>query len=87
MLEIIATPQFRKDLKKIPLDVIDYAEEIIEKLCRNPLDSTLDIKKLKRIKPPVWRVKIGKYRLIYSFTKTSLLLHRIRHRKDIYKKL
>lgn len=87
MLELSATPQFQKDLRKIPRLVIDHAEGTIQRLRSDPIDRTLSIKKLKNIKPVVWRVRIGSYRLVYSFDKTRLILHRIRHRKDIYRHL
>ena len=85
MLDLLVTPQFRKDLKKIPHTILTVADVVIISLRSNPLDPKFDIKKLVNFKPAMWRLRIGQYRLVYSFDKQSLILHRFRHRKDIYR--
>jgi mRNA-degrading endonuclease RelE of RelBE toxin-antitoxin system len=87
MLDLFATPRFCKDLQKIPRNFIIPIDKAVLLLRQHPLNNVLNIKKLKGIRPTVWRVRLGTYRLIYSFTKTSLILHRLRHRKDIYKNI
>ncbi|MBI4598761.1 type II toxin-antitoxin system RelE/ParE family toxin [Candidatus Uhrbacteria bacterium] len=87
MRDLLITPQFEKDLKKISLKVRSQTDEIIKRLRRNPIDSSIARKKLHGFEPALWRVRIGPHRLVYSFTKTMLVLHRIRHRKDIYRDL
>jgi len=86
MRELFVTRQFEKDISRIPFDVSVRSNEIVLRLRKNPVDPTLDIKKLVNITPSAYRVRIGHYRLIFSFTKTSLTLHQFRHRKDIYRK-
>lgn len=85
MLKLLATKQFQKDLKKLPTYIVSIADNIIPKLRLDPLDSNLNIKKLKNIEPTVWRLRVGNYRLVYSFDKANLSLLRFRHRKDIYR--
>ena len=85
MLKLLATKQFQKDLKKLPTYIVDTTDNIIPKLRLDPLNSGLNIKKLKNIEPTVWRLRIGNYRLVYTFNKESLTLLRFRHRKDIYR--
>jgi mRNA-degrading endonuclease RelE of RelBE toxin-antitoxin system len=87
MRELIATRQFEKDFSRIPTKIIAHADVAVSKLRKDPFDISLDTKKLSYISPAVYRVRIRQYRLIYSFTKTSLTLHRFRHRKDIYRNL
>ena len=87
MRDLFVTRQFRKDFSRAPSDIKENAHTAIHRLRANPLDSSLDTKKLVKIAPAVYRVRIGHYRLIYSFTKTTLTLHRFRHRKDIYRDL
>lgn len=84
MRDLFITPQFRKDFR----DLSDFRirmilPEVTELLRHNPHDRSLDIAKLKIVKG-LWRVRIGAYRLVYSYDKSSLVLHRIRHRKDVY---
>lgn len=85
MRSLLATPKFEKDFKILPKKIQIQAEEIVKSLLLNPLDKTQNIRKLHSIKPILWRVRIGSYRLIYSFSKDTLTLYRMRHRKDIYR--
>ena len=83
---IVVTNQFKKDFKKVPMNIQIKAHEKTEKLCINILDKSLNICKLK-LKDNLWRIRINQYRLVYSFDKDSIILHRILHRKDIYNQL
>lgn len=85
MLQLLATPQFKKDLRKIPFGVIKQTDHVISHLRTNPFNPRFNIKKLVNTKLAMWRLRIGSYRLIYSFDKTNLILHRFCHRKDIYR--
>lgn len=87
MLQVFGTPQFRKDLRKIPDRIKLEADFVIARLRQNPFDGTLNPQKLRDIKPVVWRIRIGAYRLIYNFDKSLLILLPFRHRKDVYRNL
>lgn len=87
MRAVLVTPQFTKDLRKIPRDIHTTADAIVQLLAANPLHPDFKIKKLRNIAPAVYRVRIGHYRLIFSYTSETVILHRIRHRKDIYRNL
>ena len=87
MRQLFITRQFKKDVARIPRSIRTRGDEIILKLRKDALNSTLSLKKLAKVSPTAYRVRIGHYRLIFSFTKTSLTLHRFHHRKDIYRKL
>ncbi len=86
MRDILATPQFSKDLREIPKEIFARADSLLPVLKANPSDVSLKPKKLK-IGANLWRIRIGTHRLIYSFTKNSLILLRIRHRRDVYRGL
>ena len=87
MRELLITPQFRKDSKKIPDEILGRADLVLLKLRKNPLDNTLNAKKLKNFRPAIWRVRVGVYRLAYSFNDNFVVCLRFRHRKDIYRNL
>ena len=87
MRNLFATPQFSKDIKSIPTAVKRQADFIILLLREDPCNQTIGIKKLHGVKPATWRVRVGVYRLIYTFTTSTLTLHRFRHRKDVYRNL
>lgn len=79
------TSRFEKDFRRVPRDTALEAKVTIDRLLQNPLDQTLDIKKLKGFTFPLWRVRIGSYRLFYTFDQSAVTLHRFRHRKDVYR--
>ena len=87
MRELLITPQFQKDSRKIPEYILEESDLVLSKLKENPLEDSLNISKLKGFKPPIWRVRIGSYRIAYSFNEKFLICLRFRHRKDIYKDL
>lgn len=87
MRELIVTSQFRKDLKNIPDRIKEQADAVLALLRNNPVDQTLGVKKLASINPLAWRIRIGVYRLVYTFNQTQLILLRFRHRKDVYRNL
>lgn len=87
MRTVLVTPRFKKDVCKIPQDIQEAADETIDLLSINPWHPGLNVKKLTNIVPVVYRVRIRHYRLIFSYTREAIILHRIRHRKDIYRDL
>jgi mRNA-degrading endonuclease RelE of RelBE toxin-antitoxin system len=87
MLNLFITNRFKKDWTKIPGQIKQQANGCVAVLRNDPLAKELNIKKLAAVKDKVWRLRIGVYRLIYSFDKLSLYLLRISHRKDIYRNL
>ena len=87
MRELLVTSQFEKDCRSLPVFVRQHADGVIVRLRTNPLDASLNLRKLKEIGDDLWRVRVGNYRLVYSFSETSLILYRLRHRKDVYRNL
>ena len=86
MRELFVTNQFEKDLRKLPKDTQTEADVKVQLLQTDPLGKTLDVKKLKGFDDPaLYRMRIGAYRILYSFTAQALILHRIKHRKDMYR--
>jgi len=85
MREILVTRQFERDIKKIPPKIRAQADPVIALLSKNPMDRRLESYRLRKISHPAYRVRIGPYRLIYSFSATAVVLHRFSHRQDVYK--
>lgn len=87
MLEVIITKKFEADFKQLPSYIKTKTDFWLNKLKINPFGPNLPIKKLKGLSNNFWRLKVDRnYRLIYSVAKNSLVLYRIRHRKEIYRK-
>ena len=87
MRELLVTSQFHKDLKTVPPKIKEQADALLFLLRENPVSAGLGIKKLKSVSPPAFRVRIGAYRLVYTFSLEQLILLRFRHRKDVYRNL
>ena len=77
------TKSAQKELKKLPKDVGIRIARAIVKLSNNP--------KQGKVRPMVgiksWRLRVGDYRVIYDISdaKLTILVVRVRHRKDVYK--
>lgn len=82
-IEITASAE--KSLKKIPKKDLEKVVEAIQVLAISPFPS--GCRKLKG-EEDVYRVRQGNYRIIYEIidNKLIVLVLKIGHRKDIYKK-
>jgi len=74
----------RKDLRKLPPNVVDRVLETVEQLAVNPFP--VGVEKLAGSEH-AYRVRVGDYRVVYEVvTKTKLVeIQRVRHRKDVYR--
>lgn len=85
-MNLLVTRQFESDFKKIPIEIKLKTEVVLGALKQNPFSPALKIKKLKGLGKNYWRVKIDRnYRLIYTISKNTVIAHRLRHRKNIYR--
>ena len=76
-----------KEFQKLPKDIQEKVLHVIDMLRIDPYSEVLKIRKLKGGED-LFRIRIGNYRLIYKIeSSSSLLVVRIRHRKDVYKDL
>ncbi len=81
------TSRFARDLKPLPEDVKSAAFDAAQKLCDSVFHHALDVRPLTGFKG-YFRVVVAKhYRVIFTFDDNSICLHRIAHRKDIYRRL
>jgi len=81
--QIIPTKTFLKDLeKRVNPQYARQIERTIDKLAQNPYQGI----KLTSIKIGQWRIRIGDYRIRYDIEGNRVILLRILHRKDIYRK-
>ena len=85
MRELVVTPRFERDFRPLPRAVKIEFDLIVQQLRVNPTDRVLGVKKLHNVTPATWRVRSGRYRLLYAYNATSVTLLRVAHRKDIYR--
>jgi addiction module RelE/StbE family toxin len=81
------TNRFARDLKPLSKNVKSEAFEAAEKLCESVFHHDLDVRSLTGFRG-YYRVVVAKdYRMIFTFDEDAVYLHRIAHRKDIYRRL
>lgn len=78
------TRTFLNELLNLPRNVSRRVPRIIEILENDPISAQGNARKLNQYEN-VYRVRIGEYRLIYSFGQGWVKLLSIRHRSDVYK--
>ena len=83
--KILLKPSVEKDLRKIPAAIVQTIFSAIEKLAYNPCKPPD-----KRLTGSVrtWRRRVGNYRIIYEFDSATetIIVHYIRHRREVYRK-
>ncbi len=84
--QIIFKPSFLKDLKKIPKDVREKVQSIVENVRRDPF-----IMASKRLVgyTNLYRYRLGDYRLVYyvNSEQKKVIFLLVAHRKDVYRSL
>ncbi|MCX6405145.1 MAG: type II toxin-antitoxin system RelE/ParE family toxin [Actinobacteria bacterium] len=82
--QVILRPQAKKSLSKIPKRERQRIEIAIDLLSTNPYPPA----SRKLVNRPEWRVRIGKYRILYEVIDNELvvLVISIGHRSEIYDK-
>lgn len=65
--QIITPHTFLNELLGLPAKIQKTVLQKVKVLERDPISAQGDAKKLKNRTPPLYRVRIGDYRLIYTF--------------------
>jgi mRNA-degrading endonuclease RelE of RelBE toxin-antitoxin system len=79
---VIAPPTFMNELIGLPQQVSRLVTQKVKVLERDPISAQGDAKKIGNHKPPIYRVRIGAYRLFYSFGDGWIKLIGVRKRDD-----
>ena len=74
-------PQALKDGKKIPKQ---HLKRIFSKLERLSDGLQGDVKHLTDFSPE-YRLRVGEYRVLFEIDAETIIIYRIRHRKDVYR--
>jgi len=79
-------PSAEKDLRSLPRPIISRITEKIEKLAGDPFP--LQAVKLS-LSEHLYRWRVGDYRIIYEVDegKKKVIIHYIRHRRQVYRDL
>lgn len=76
---------FEKEIRSIPKELTDAVAIRIDSFAENPFP--IGYKKLA--KEDLYRIRVGDYRIVYSVDTNNkvVIIERIKHRKDVYRKL
>jgi len=76
-----------RDLARLPTQQATRLREAIEKLAVNPRTAEVDVKKLQPVHEGVFRLRVGDYRLLFTFDKPARMLRAqsADDRKDAYR--
>ncbi len=80
MYRVELMPKAIKDLKHIPKP---YAKNVLDKIQVLEGGLTGDIKKLTNFSPE-YRLRVGKYRVLFEIENQAILVYRVKHRKEAY---
>ena len=75
-------PKAIKDLQSIPKQ---NAKKIVKKIKSLEQGLEGDIKKLTKFTPE-FRLRIGSYRVLFEIEENTIIIYRIKHRKEVYTK-
>jgi mRNA interferase RelE/StbE len=79
-------PSVEKDLRKLSSENCDRLLARIEKLANEPLPvQSLKLKGTEGL----YRIRVGDYRIVYEvdLLSKSILIHYVRHRREVYRDL
>ncbi|MEI7769094.1 MAG: 3'-5' exonuclease [Chloroflexales bacterium] len=79
---LIAPPTFLNELLGLPAEVSRRVTQKVKVIERDPISAQGDAKKIGDHKPPIYRARIGSYRLFYSFGDGWVKLLCVRKRDD-----
>ena len=82
LYEIKIKPKAIKDCKKIPKVILQHIFDKIEAMKYNLKGQ---VKHLTN-HTPEYRIRIGNYRVLFEIDKKTIVIYRIKHRQNAYKK-
>ena len=87
LYEVILENRAQRQLRKLPLSVVERLKPAILGLAEDPRPSGAKKLKGKRSRFEQWRVRVGDYRILYEIHDEVLvvLVITIAHRKDVYR--
>ncbi|MDP2845471.1 MAG: type II toxin-antitoxin system RelE/ParE family toxin [Candidatus Methanoperedens sp.] len=87
--EVLIDERVEKDLEKIPKHVVEKFLKLLDEFEKNPIRprSGFDVKPMEGYPGNTYRLRIGKYRVLYSVDNEAkkVRITTVQHRGDVYK--
>jgi mRNA interferase RelE/StbE len=84
--KVLPKPSVERDLRALPKSTLTRVLAVFESLGENPFQrQTLKLEGAADL----FRIRVGDYRIIYQVDRRAkeVIIHYVRHRRDVYKKL
>ena len=84
--KVVFKPSVEKDLRSLPKQTIAHIFERIEQLKDEPFPrQSIKLAGAEYL----YRLRVGDYKIIYSIAQgeKQIIIHYVRHRRDVYRKL
>jgi len=84
--KILIKPAVEKDLRRLPKPTVTRILAAIEKLGVNPFPNrTVKLESAEEL----FRIRVGDYRVVYEVDGNArqVIIHHVRHRREVYRKL
>jgi len=79
--QVVLTQHAIADLEDVPKELKEQIHRDLKTLQTSPLPSGTQIKRLKRFRPPVYRLRSGDYRVLYQIRGDVVNVLRVIDRK------
>lgn len=80
--QLVISNRFRRDLRRLDAQIHARILEALERLQENPHQGS----QLTNVNIGAWRIRVGDYRIRYDIEEDRILLYRVLHRRDIYRR-
>ncbi|NOY42940.1 MAG: type II toxin-antitoxin system RelE/ParE family toxin [Planctomycetes bacterium] len=80
--QVCFKPRSMKDLKKIPFK---FRRQIVKKIEGVGDNLAGDVKQLTNFTPE-YRLRVGDYRVLFEIADGTIVVYRVRHRREAYRK-
>lgn len=77
---LVPSKRFEDDFRELPKKVQEQVLKALERIRADPRRG----RKLRAVSVGAWRFRVGDYRIRYDIAGTTIHLHVVRHRKEVY---
>ncbi len=78
---LVPTKRFEDDFRDLPKKIQGQVLKALTRIQDNPHRG----QKLTGVKVGEWRYRVGDYRIRYDVDRQTVILHVVRHRKEVYR--
>lgn len=80
--ELVFTPTFTRDLRRLNSQV---RRRVLRRLDQLEVNPYINCTKLTNVDIGVFRIRVGNWRVRYDVEGKQVILHRVRHRREVYR--